>query len=123
MIRRPPRSTRTDTLFPYTTLCRSIEGVVGLEGQAGGVEQLHLLAELAAPEAGSVVQRRDHRLRVAAAQPHDEGGGALEGRAEPHFRPCQVDAGQMRVWQVGARQKPRKPVAQIPAPADRKSDR
>src|SRR3546814_6616083 len=22
MIRRPPRSTRTDTLFPYTTLCR-----------------------------------------------------------------------------------------------------
>src|SRR3546814_18177008 len=24
MIRRPPRSTRTDTPFPYTTLCRSI---------------------------------------------------------------------------------------------------
>src|SRR3546814_18459647 len=27
MLRRPPRSTRTDTLFPYTTLCRS-EGVM-----------------------------------------------------------------------------------------------
>src|SRR3546814_7026239 len=27
MIRRPPRSTRTDTLFPYTTLFRSIMGV------------------------------------------------------------------------------------------------
>src|SRR3546814_14296225 len=26
MIRRPPRSTRTDTLFPYTTLCRSEHG-------------------------------------------------------------------------------------------------
>src|SRR3546814_17137672 len=26
MIRRPPRSTRTDTLFPYTTLFRSREG-------------------------------------------------------------------------------------------------
>src|SRR3546814_7530929 len=26
MIRRPPRSTRTDTLFPYTTLCRSEGG-------------------------------------------------------------------------------------------------
>src|SRR3546814_1293669 len=26
MIRRPPRSTRTDTLFPYTTLFRSIKG-------------------------------------------------------------------------------------------------
>src|SRR3546814_4329905 len=34
MIRRPPRSTRTDTLFPYTTLFRSgkeyIEGMAGL---------------------------------------------------------------------------------------------
>src|SRR3546814_7796032 len=27
MIRRPPRSTRTDTLFPYTTLFRSLESV------------------------------------------------------------------------------------------------
>src|SRR3546814_9014473 len=26
MIRRPPRSTRTDTLFPYTTLFRSLAG-------------------------------------------------------------------------------------------------
>src|SRR3546814_8994869 len=26
MIRRPPRSTRTDTLFPYTTLVRSLLG-------------------------------------------------------------------------------------------------
>src|SRR3546814_10985675 len=28
MIRRPPRSTRTDTLFPYTTLFRSLEVLV-----------------------------------------------------------------------------------------------
>src|SRR3546814_10119917 len=28
MIRRPPTSTRTDTLFPYTTLFRSLDGVV-----------------------------------------------------------------------------------------------
>src|SRR3546814_4489216 len=27
MIRRPPRSTRTDTLFPYTTLFRSIQAL------------------------------------------------------------------------------------------------
>src|SRR3546814_14095905 len=26
MTRRPPRSTRTDTLFPYTTLVRSVAG-------------------------------------------------------------------------------------------------
>src|SRR3546814_15001535 len=28
MIRRPPRSTRSDTLFPYTTLFRSIESLL-----------------------------------------------------------------------------------------------
>src|SRR3546814_13507291 len=35
MIRRPPRSTRTDTLFPYTTLFRSHGAAIGL-----GVTQL-----------------------------------------------------------------------------------
>src|SRR3546814_12626216 len=30
MIRRPPRATRTDTLFPYTTLFRSIAYLVAL---------------------------------------------------------------------------------------------
>src|SRR3546814_2150712 len=37
MIRRPPRSTRTDTLFPYTTLFRSVAVVAaaGLEVLAG----------------------------------------------------------------------------------------
>src|SRR3546814_2300839 len=31
MIRRPPRSTRTDTLFPYTTLFRSIPVLIDAE--------------------------------------------------------------------------------------------
>src|SRR3546814_8392214 len=30
MIRRPPRSTRTDTLFPYTTLFRSVAEMHGI---------------------------------------------------------------------------------------------
>src|SRR3546814_1245300 len=34
MIRRPPRSTRTDTLFPYTTLFRSPVAVVVLAAAA-----------------------------------------------------------------------------------------
>src|SRR3546814_3530019 len=34
MIPRPPRSTRTDTLFPYTTLCRS-HGCGSLDGDEG----------------------------------------------------------------------------------------
>src|SRR3546814_1082036 len=34
MIRRPPRSTRTDTLFPYTTLFRSLRCRVERDGFA-----------------------------------------------------------------------------------------
>src|SRR3546814_16804349 len=33
MIRRPPRSTRTDTLFPYTTLFRSARRVIRIPQQ------------------------------------------------------------------------------------------
>src|SRR3546814_16999684 len=36
MIRRPPRSTRTDTLFPYTTLFRSLPGPVRASRASGG---------------------------------------------------------------------------------------
>src|SRR3546814_18994497 len=48
MIRRPPRSTRTDTLFPYTTLFRS-----EVEGED--------LGPLVAPELQGH-QRKQHRL-------------------------------------------------------------
>src|SRR3546814_2972951 len=34
MIRRPPRSTRTDTLFPYTTLFRSASSIARAAGGA-----------------------------------------------------------------------------------------
>src|SRR3546814_3582915 len=33
MLRRPPRSTRTDTLFPYTTLFRSARAAAGHDRQ------------------------------------------------------------------------------------------
>src|SRR3546814_3104060 len=44
MIRRPPRSTRTDTRFPYTTLFRSTPpraatGCAGAQAEGGGVSQ------------------------------------------------------------------------------------
>src|SRR3546814_18409653 len=49
MIRRPPRSTRTDTLFPYTTLFRSEPsgrlarlGEAGLEAGGVGAQQLEV---------------------------------------------------------------------------------
>src|SRR3546814_3381658 len=40
MIRRPPRSTRTDTLFPYTTLFRSPHLLLALRGGASKPERL-----------------------------------------------------------------------------------
>src|SRR3546814_19089508 len=53
MIRRPPRSTRTDTLFPYTTLFRSLtardtrtgEVVWGPVGSAGCLTGTGLLID------------------------------------------------------------------------------
>src|SRR3546814_19281940 len=48
MIRRPPRSTRTDTLFPYTTLFRSgvaLGEVRGVGGELVGDDaDLHIVA-------------------------------------------------------------------------------
>src|SRR3546814_14261772 len=54
MIRRPPRSTRTDTLFPYTTLFRSeqvavalvVAAVVAVDHVLGAVVQRQLAALL-----------------------------------------------------------------------------
>src|SRR3546814_1906769 len=43
MLRRPPRSTRTDTLFPYTTLFRS-DDVVALRRQRGDDAQIGLVS-------------------------------------------------------------------------------
>src|SRR3546814_3546949 len=42
MIRRPPRSTRTDTLFPYTTLFRSLRAAV--EGIAEELDRAEITA-------------------------------------------------------------------------------
>src|SRR3546814_4259139 len=46
MIRRPPRSTRTDTLFPYTTLFRSLRVlalVLGVPPSVGTLEPTPLI--------------------------------------------------------------------------------
>src|SRR3546814_15512939 len=55
MIRRPPRSTRTDTLCPYTTLFRSAgdQALVAVGQRVGeGVDRLGML-----DDAADVVQR------------------------------------------------------------------
>src|SRR3546814_17008306 len=42
MIRRPPRSTRTDTLFPYTTLFRSLQCRPAARRYGVALRQAHL---------------------------------------------------------------------------------
>src|SRR3546814_8190583 len=45
MIRRPPRSTRTDTLFPYTTLFRSRRPEAQRQRQLGRTRQIPVRTE------------------------------------------------------------------------------
>src|SRR3546814_15564826 len=40
MIRRPPRSTRTDTLFPYPTLFRSLRLMVSADGRTAAEHRM-----------------------------------------------------------------------------------
>src|SRR3546814_4086084 len=49
MIRRPPRPTRTDTLFPYTTLFRSVADTVTILRDGTTVETLDR-ADIIAPD-------------------------------------------------------------------------
>src|SRR3546814_15295505 len=71
MIRRPPRATRTDTLFPYTTLFRSAleaetDLPLGRLGIPGDMQAAHAdLSDLAVPQN----PRTDHLLDVEAEFP------------------------------------------------------
>src|SRR3546814_2171380 len=67
MIRRPPRTTRTDTLFPYTTLFRSVERELDRNEQAqrqlqreqDGSEIRSVELERAIAEGITMIERRD----------------------------------------------------------------
>src|SRR3546814_5658913 len=69
MIRRPPRSTRTDTLFPYTTLFRS-----GLEGRSphrvmlGGGKPPKDWSAIVAPDDISTLSQTDFLMVEGGAQ-------------------------------------------------------
>src|SRR3546814_20946917 len=69
MIRRPPRSTRTDTLFPYTTLFRS-GGLaplgIGLDRRLHATER-HLFGQ----HHRQLVFWHRHRLAFRAVDPRD----------------------------------------------------
>src|SRR3546814_19567370 len=79
MIRRPPRSTRTDTLFPYTTLFRSDR-----HGDAGAISAV----------AQSFLGRF---ARCAYLRP----GPARHGRAGDERRRCECAASRSEERRVG----------------------
>src|SRR3546814_7156807 len=66
MIRRPPRSTRTDTLFPYTTLFRS-HGLRGRGGAAPGILGCALPAEAGQRARPEARRHEGFRRRVRGA--------------------------------------------------------
>src|SRR3546814_15705837 len=76
MIRRPPRSTRTDTLFPYTTLFRSARP--RFEGEAGGFRGVTGANQSAALRRGRKEAVRPMHVKVAGKQ--NDGGDALRSR-------------------------------------------
>src|SRR3546814_7410560 len=102
MIRRPPRSTRTDTLFPYTTLVRSgaqagavsVDGAVRRGGAAPGVRTGGLRPPQGPDgggdrfrEAGSVEHGQAHPADAAVRRrqclrPADHGGRSEEHTSE-----------------------------------------
>src|SRR3546814_1375620 len=85
MIRRPPRATRTDTLFPYTTLFRSIfpgiqggplEHVIAAKAVAFG-EALH-------PAFADYANRVVENAQVLAASLERQGYTIVSGGTDTH---------------------------------------
>src|SRR3546814_550138 len=90
MIRRPPRSTRPDTLFPYTTFFRSDRGNVGAAkfarqrvavGQRALAREVHLFAERQ-----DLSYRRRVVDRVAGRQQRQRQGQSPGARDQPAAR-------------------------------------
>src|SRR3546814_12577396 len=87
MIRRPPRSTRTDPLFPYTTLFRSAGRALELAGSVGdtlrdrvpdrAMKWIETGAALGAVKAGSRVAAKFVRRNPAVAVAGAVGAGLL----------------------------------------------
>src|SRR3546814_1869570 len=67
MMRRPPRSTRTDTLFPYTTLFRSLRAM--------------RIIRRAPVRAGRATHHRRRRARCRRDRDRDRDPGRAAGRA------------------------------------------
>src|SRR3546814_12813444 len=103
MIRRPPRSTRTDTLFPYTTLFRSCEKEI--EGDRDDDDR---------HDQRGADQRHDDRLR---ARTH----GREADRGERAERRCDQRRGGRDLEAVRESARPLRRFTDRPVPAQRQS--
>src|SRR3546814_11018858 len=88
MIRRPPRSTRTDTLFPYTTLFRSLPLVVAVKA---------LTWPKGVPLPVQTTLSASTQLQVGDILPRNI-IIVLDGVGMEAMRPTQADGTQGRIW-------------------------
>src|SRR3546814_4407769 len=94
MIRRPPRSTRTDTLFPYTTLFRSrSQEVRAARAAADAADRRPCAVEQQLPvRQRGLGELRDHGLDVLRAD-----------RARAGLPAAQVDEGRPQLLRIQVR--------------------
>src|SRR3546814_17321533 len=105
MIRRPPRSTRTDTLFPYTTLFRSRE-----KGRSPAQPCEHLGRHRRRARRPAEARDRQRFLRLLAGKPREQGRQDMAHAASLLKEPARgasafLQIGRAsrreRVWQYG----------------------
>src|SRR3546814_13446836 len=98
MIRRPPRSTRIDTLFPYTTLVRSITNQTDLQSEFNALGFGHTLIT------GIEISREQTKNRAYAFSPTsttgslydpDSGVSGLAVSTPPNFANTPIDTKQL----------------------------
>src|SRR3546814_14175884 len=83
MIRRPPRSTRTDTLFPYTTLFRSLRALSPACGEGLDPRANRFLESQPAPH--HLPRLVPPLLRLPRARLHAHRVAARIGQLAPHL--------------------------------------
>src|SRR3546814_5773335 len=96
MIRRPPRSTRTDTLFPYTTLFRSgidLQQLVAPDHPALAVDRADPVAVSIESDAEIEMSLRDQLFEIGQIR--------LVGWVGVMVRKMPVDVGEQKVMLAG----------------------